>query len=100
MNKKFDNSIENLSGLFALPKDIDFAVVTGDELLSVAKYFTAIRNIPLIYIPTSPNTFGVLDVTAEIKLKGKTERVNATNPRIIALDKDLLKNSEKRKIAN
>lgn len=100
MNKKFDNSIENLSGLFALSSDIAFAIVVDDELLSVAKYFTAIRNIPLIYIPTSPNTFGVLDVTAEIKLKGKTERVNAVNPRIVVLDKNLLKNSEKRKIAN
>lgn len=100
MNKKFDNSIENLSGLFALPKDIDFAVVTGDELLSVAKYFTALRDIPLIYIPTSPTTFGVFDLTAEIKLKGKTERINAQNKRIVLLDEQLLNASEKRKIAS
>lgn len=90
LNRRFDNTLENIGGLFALPDDVRAVVVYDTELFGVAEYFTALRNIPLVMLPLSPEAENVLSPTVTVKLKNKPERIYAENRRYIIIDAEKL----------
>lgn len=86
LNRRFDNTLENVGGLFALPDDVRAAVVCDTELIGVAEYFTAVRNIPLVIMPLSPDAENLLSPTVSVKIKNRAEKIYAENKRFIIID--------------
>ena len=100
INRSFNGKLENLAGLLSLPSDISCAIVLDETLLSAVKYFAGIKNIPVLFIPISPNTVEFFNKEVYLPLKGKDEKISAENEKILFLDKQLLKNSAPIEVAD
>lgn len=95
LNKKFDNTLENISGLFALSGEVSAVVVLDPYLFGVASYFVSIRNLHLISMPLTPDADDVLSPTASITFKGKKEKVTSAGYRHVIINTELLSKAPK-----
>lgn len=93
LNKRFDNTLENVNGLFGIPDDVRAVLVTDDALYDVAAYFSALKNLPLIIIPSSAYGENVLSPIVTVTLKGVRERIAADNRRYVIIDETLVASS-------
>lgn len=99
INRKFDDSLENISCLFAMADDVCLIAVLDCYLLGVANYFASVKNIPLIAMPLSADADDVLSTTASVVFKGKHEKISSAGYRYIIINENFLKNSSKESCA-
>ena len=96
INKRFDNSLENISALFAIDDVLGGVIVSDSDLISVATYFSSIKNVPLIIMPKSCDVENILAGEVSINFRGKKEKIAVTNKRYVVINKSLLKNAEQK----
>lgn len=84
--KKFDDALENIGGLFSLPDDVRAIVVFESALYDVASYFSALKNLPAVYVAFSPEAENMLSPVVSLKIKNRTERIYADNEKYVVVD--------------
>ncbi len=99
VRRRFDNALENAGALFASAKEAEMIVVCESGLYDAAAYFAALRNIPLVYAAFSPEADGILAPTVSVRIRDKTERICADNPRYIVIDEERLKRANRSEVA-
>ncbi|PWM75773.1 MAG: hypothetical protein DBX59_00580 [Bacillota bacterium] len=100
VSRRFDSALENIGALFSLAEDVKLIVACESELYDVAAYFSALKNLPLVYAAFSPEADGLFAPTACVKIKGKPERIFAENPRYVIVDETLLRQAEEGRVAS
>ncbi len=95
INRKFDDSLENISCLFTMADDVSAIVVFDSYLFGVANYFASVKNLPLITMPLSADADDILSPTASVTFKGRREKISSAGYRYIIINEDFLKNSPK-----
>ena len=84
--KKFDNALENIGGLFSLPDDVRAVIVFESALYDVASYFSALKNLPAVYIARSAEAENMLSPVVFLKIRRKTEFIYADNEKYVLID--------------
>ena len=84
--KKFDNALENIGGLFSLPDDVRAVIVFESALYDVVSYFSALKNLPAVYIARSAEAENMLSPVVFLKIRRKTEFIYADNEKYVLID--------------
>jgi len=85
-----DNSVEKISSLFCLPEDIRCVISFDIELIDALSYFAEIKNIPLIFIPTSLNLKGLFSNRVAIKVGEKEDKIKITAKKYLIIDEKII----------
>lgn len=95
LKQTFDKRLENAGGLFRLSEDVRLAVVADNELFDVASYFSGLRGIPLVLIPTATNVQGGAGDTVNVNVRGYEETFYTGAERIFLIDEALFRKCER-----
>ena len=83
-------TVENLSGLFALPDTVRFIMYSDKRLSTFASYFAHFRKIPLIFIPQSLDFSNAFNNVLTVINGDKLEKVRVKPLRTVIVDKDYI----------
>ena len=84
------DKVEDLSKLFCLPEDLRCVITFDIDLVNALSYFAFVKQIPLIFIPTSVNVKGVFNNKIRVTVDGKEDKIKITTKKYIIIDEKLL----------